>query len=664
MRQKKSVFNSIQVKWSIGLLVLTILPLLASTIFFTSYFSGVIKDDNEELANQALQINLDRIDDWIKNKTGAVEELIAQHDEIKTMNPEVIFPILNIMDQSDKQSEGYSIIDNKGILTNMINMTADMSKADYFLKAKETKAPSVADMSYLEQLDIHIIPVIVPIVDDKGEFLGGIAFSLTPEVLMEVGERITLGDSGYGYFISGDGVYYTSKDATRIGKNIDEFENTPEEKQAFETILNQDRGSVSFKENGQKLINYFGTVPNTDWKLIITVPESEIYGKLQNAQGLSVIIVVSAVVVVALIALFLSRFIVKPIVGVSNVMKGVADGDLQQRVSLKSKDEIGQMGENINLMIDSLSGIVQNINSTVGQVSTASSGLLQSANQSAEASGHIASAISEVAFSSNAQLQSSEQSTKAMEEMSIGVQRISETATEVSEQTETVTNEVESGYTEIQAAITQMNVIGETSQLTATQIKELDSHSEQIGQIVDVISTISRQTALLALNASIEAARAGEHGRGFAVVANEVKKLAEQTNESISSIAEIVTVIQNYTASMVQSVDKNIVESSKGISRIEEIGERFQHIRLSIREVFAQMQDVSATTQQLSAGSEEITASVEEMFNTAKESAANAQSVSNASEQQNVIMGAFVQHFRELDEMMLELKKLIQVFKV
>ncbi|MNW49813.1 hypothetical protein D3C74_272470 [compost metagenome] len=196
MRQKKSVFNSIQVKWSIGLLVLTILPLLASTIFFTSYFSGVIKDDNEELANQALQINLDRIDDWIKNKTGAVEELIAQHDEIKTMNPEVIFPILNIMDQSDKQSEGYSIIDNKGILTNMINMTADMSKADYFLKAKETKAPSVADMSYLEQLDIHIIPVIVPIVDDKGEFLGGIAFSLTPEVLMEVGERITLGDSG------------------------------------------------------------------------------------------------------------------------------------------------------------------------------------------------------------------------------------------------------------------------------------------------------------------------------------------------------------------------------------------------------------------------------------------------------------------------------------
>ncbi|MNZ79593.1 Methyl-accepting chemotaxis protein McpB [compost metagenome] len=385
---------------------------------------------------------------------------------------------------------------------------------------------------------------------------------------------------------------------------------------------------------------------------------------MQNAQGLSVIIVVSAVVVVALIALFLSRFIVKPIVGVSNVMKGVADGDLQQRVSLKSKDEIGQMGENINLMIDSLSGIVQNINSTVGQVSTASSGLLQSANQSAEASGHIASAISEVAFSSNAQLQSSEQSTKAMEEMSIGVQRISETATEVSEQTETVTNEVESGYTEIQAAITQMNVIGETSQLTATQIKELDSHSEQIGQIVDVISTISRQTALLALNASIEAARAGEHGRGFAVVANEVKKLAEQTNESISSIAEIVTVIQNYTASMVQSVDKNIVEISKGISRIEEIGERFQHIRLSIREVFAQMQDVSATTQQLSAGSEEITASVEEMFNTAKESAANAQSVSNASEQQNVIMGAFVQHFRELDEMMLELKKLIQVFKV
>lgn len=658
-------FQSIRWKWSMVLLALSIVPLLISTIFFTSYFSGVVEDDTEEIAKQTLQMNIDRMDEWIVSKTRAVEGLITEHEEFKTMKTEAIFPLLTILDHSDTQSEGYSVIDDKGILTNMLAMTADMSDAAYFLKAKETKQPSVADMSYLEALDIHIIPVIVPVLGDNGDFLGGVAFSLTPDVLTQMSERIKLGESGYGYFVSGSGMYYSSPDPERIGRTIEEFENTPERKAAFETILTQDSGSVSYHdENGQKLINYYGTVPNTDWKLIITVPESEIFAKVQSAQTFSVITIIIAVLVVTLISLFLTRLITKPIVRVSNVMKYVAEGDLKQRISLKSKDEIGQMGENINAMIDSLSDIVRKINLTVGEVSTASSELLVSANQSAEASGQIATAIDEVAMGAKTQLLGAEQSARAMEDMSIGVQRISEVAVDVTDQSEKVTSEVERGYEEARSAITQMNVIGEAAQHTAREIQELASHSEQIGQIVDVISMISSQTALLALNASIEAARAGEHGRGFAVVANEVKKLAEQTNESVSSIIELITVIQNSTTATAEAVEHSIQVMVEGVSRVENIGESFELIRSSIRGVSSQMHDVSSTTQQLSASSEEITASVEEMFRAAQESAANTESVSATSGQQSAIVGVISQSAKDLDEMMQELKQLIYVFKV
>ncbi|WP_044482243.1 methyl-accepting chemotaxis protein [Paenibacillus antibioticophila] len=663
MKGKKSLLNSIYVKWTALLLAISILPLLASIYFFTTYFGNLLQQDNEQIANQALEFNLERVDEWIGTKVGAVSDLIAQHEEFRTMDSDTIFPILNILDQSDNQSEGYSLIDKNGLLQNMLGMSSDMSTADYFLKAKETKTYSVADMSYLEALDLHIIPLIVPITDANGEFLGGVAFSVTPKVLGDMGNKIKLGETGYAYFISGDGVYYSHSDMSRIGKNVAEFEDTPEQAQAFQTILEQEQGMVSYKEEGKALLSYFGTVPNTNWKLIITVPEQEITGKLTQANQLITIILIASIIVVTFIALFFSRRIVRPILRISQIVRIVAEGDLKQHVEVKSRDEIGQMSEGINLMISNMAGIVQQINTTIGRVSASSSELFQSANHSAQAASEIATSIQDVAASANTQLQSAEQSSRAMEEMSVGVQRISETASGVSGQSEHVTSEVESGFTELQTAITQMNKIGQSSMETASKIKTMEEHSEQIGQIVDVISEISRQTSLLALNASIEAARAGEQGRGFAIVASEVKKLAEQTNNSIESISEIVKEIQNFSSIIVDATDRNNEEIASGIEHIRQVGERFQHIRLSIREVSNQMQDVSATTQQLSAGSEEITASVEDMFSTAKESAGNAHAVSEASERQNEIMDSFVQSFKTLDEMMTALKQQIQVFK-
>lgn len=663
MKGKKGLLNSIYVKWTALLLAISILPLLASIYFFTTYFGNLLQQDNEQIANQALEFNLERVDEWIGTKVGAVSDLIAQHEEFRTMDSDTIFPILNILDQSDNQSEGYSLIDKNGLLQNMLGMSSDMSTADYFLKAKETKTYSVADMSYLEALDLHIIPLIVPITDANGEFLGGVAFSVTPKVLGDMGNKIKLGETGYAYFISGDGVYYSHSDMSRIGKNVAEFEDTPEQAKAFQTILEQEQGMVSYKEEGKALLSYFGTVPNTNWKLIITVPEQEITGKLTQANQLITIILIASIIVVTFIALFFSRRIVRPILRISQIVRIVAEGDLKQHVEVKSRDEIGQMSEGINLMISNMAGIVQQINTTIGRVSASSSELLQSANHSAQAAGEIATSIQDVAASANTQLQSAEQSSRAMEEMSVGVQRISETASGVSGQSEHVTSEVESGFTELQTAITQMNKIGQSSMETASKIKTMEEHSEQIGQIVDVISEISRQTSLLALNASIEAARAGEQGRGFAIVASEVKKLAEQTNNSIESISEIVKEIQSFSSVIVDATEHNNEEIASGIEHIRQVGERFQHIRLSIREVSNQMQDVSATTQQLSAGSEEITASVEDMFSTAKESAGNAHAVSEASERQNEIMDSFVQSFKTLDEMMTALKQQIQVFK-
>nr|WP_275983976.1 methyl-accepting chemotaxis protein [Paenibacillus hamazuiensis] len=209
-----------------------------------------------------------------------------------------------------------------------------------------------------------------------------------------------------------------------------------------------------------------------------------------------------------------------------------------------------------------------------------------------------------------------------------------------------------------------MNVIGSAAHQTASVIEQLNKHSDEIGHIVDVISDISNQTSLLALNASIEAARAGEHGRGFAVVAGEVKKLAEQTSRSVSEIVNLIQLTQTSSAEAMDSMQQNVVAINEGVRKMEHIGQSFGTVRSLILQVSEQIQEVSATTEQLSAGTEEITASIEDMVSVAKESAANAQSVAGSSEEQSAIMENVASSAKSLHKLMNELKSLIKVFQV
>ncbi|MGP0585423.1 methyl-accepting chemotaxis protein [Paenibacillus timonensis] len=663
-RESQGKSGSFQRKLLMIILATSLLPLLGASVFFVSYFGDVITQNNEELVQSTLDMNIAKIDEWISGKSKAVENLVQQDPEFQTFQPDRIFPILNVLEQSDDQSEGFSIIDKNGMLTNMLGMSADSSKSPYFIEAKKNKTTAYSEMSYLEALDKYFIAAMVPVNDKSGQFLGGVAFSVTPDVLSQLSGKIKIAESGYAYVISNTGVYYSYPDTERFNKNIQDYAQTAELKNTVKTILGNPSGHVTYRdESGKEVITYFGTVPSTGWKMVITVPTQEIFAEVNNARNLSIAIAIATAILVFVIAFFLARQIVKPIRLVSTVMKKVADGQLSERVKVTSKDEVGQMSGNINLMIDSLATMVKQINRTIGEVAAASDELLNAARQSTEATAEITTAIQGVAGGTETQLMGAEQSARATEEMAVGVQRIAEASGSVSERAETAASEVENGYVQIQSAIEQMAHIQSTANQTATDIERLTAHSTEIGEIVNVISDISNQTALLSLNASIEAARAGEQGRGFAVVAGEVKKLAEQTSQSIAHIVELIQFIQGSTSQAAESVKNSIEEINKGIHRMENVGVSFGQIRESIHHVSSQIQDVSATTQQISAGTEEIAASVGDMLSTAKDSALSAQSVAGSSEEQAVIIKGIEASAQSLNQLMNELKEQIRVFK-
>lgn len=648
------------------LLVLSIVPFVVSTLFFVNYFGGVTKNDNDQNAQTIQDLSISRVDEWMQLKMSAMQELINQNPDFKTVNPKLILPPLKVLAASDNQIVNYVLIQTNGEGLDVNNAPINLADRAFFKKVLETKKPVISDMVINKQTNKYVLPMVVPILDDSGNVAGMISGTASPDTFASLTNKIKVGKTGYGYIISGAGEYYTYPDATRIGKQVADFTKSKNTQDAFKTIMTATSdSSITYKDDdGKEVITYYQAIPNTSWKLLITVPTSELFASVNQASYIGIILLIVVTVLVTLIAIILSRFIVKPIVAISTVMKEVADGNLNERVAVHSEDEIGQMSQNINSMIDSLSGIVQKINVTINHVASASEELLESAEQSSQSSTQIASAIQEVASGTETQLQGAQQSARAMEEMAAGIQRIAESSGIVSDQTGGVTKEVDDGYVEIQSAIEQMNVIGSAAHQAASVIGQLYQHSDEIGQIVNVISDISNQTSLLSLNASIEAARAGEHGRGFAVVANEVKKLAEQTKQSVSTIVNLIQSIQQSSSIAVESIQQNVTEINDGIGKMQHIGTTFDTIRSSIRQVSAQIQEVSATTEQMSAGTEEITASIEEMVGIAKESAENSQSVASSSEEQTAIMEDISSSAQSLNTMMSELKDLIKVFKV
>jgi methyl-accepting chemotaxis protein len=384
----------------------------------------------------------------------------------------------------------------------------------------------------------------------------------------------------------------------------------------------------------------------------------------QQIEMIQIGLIVLATVVSALVGWLVARSIVTPLRMVVNAADGMAQGLLNQKVELERKDELGQLALSFNQMSLNIRALIEQVKKAGDQVATSSEQLSESAEQTKQAVNHITLTIQEVATGAEAQVQGSEESAKAMEEMAIGIQRIAEKSSVVLDASVETVKEAEKGNDSIQIAVRQMDSISHSVNNSASVIKLLGERSKEIGDIVQVITSISSQTNLLALNAAIEAARAGEHGRGFAVVAGEVRKLAEQSRKSAEQITGLIQKMQEGTTQAVSAMEDGTREVKTGIVTVHQAGEAFERIVKAAQRVAEQIEEVSASSEQMSASSQQVTASVEEITTIAKESAEGTQNIASASEEQLASIEEISASSDALNKMAQELKEVIGKFKV
>jgi methyl-accepting chemotaxis protein len=399
----------------------------------------------------------------------------------------------------------------------------------------------------------------------------------------------------------------------------------------------------------------------------LKVAEKEAFYRQQMTQNISksVVAIVIGLILVTAAAFLISRKISQPILEVAGAAKKVADGDLTiKKINVSSNDEIGQLSKAFNLMTDNLAQLVKQVASASEQVAASSQELTAGAEQSAQASNEVAAAITDVAQGTEKQMGAVNDVSAVVEQMAAGMDQVLENTGHVVSSTESSAQATKEGQASIKRTIEQMEHIQDVVKHSAVLVERLGNRSREIGQIVEAISGIAAQTNLLALNAAIEAARAGEQGRGFAVVAEEVRKLAEQSQEAAKQIADLIAEIQGDTEMAVESMQDGTKEVETGAQVVQQAGTAFDKIAQHINEVTQQIHGISREIEQLAQGNERIVQSVQEVNRVSQVIADQTQSVSASTEEQSASVQEIASSSQVLATMAGNLEAALSKFRV
>jgi methyl-accepting chemotaxis protein len=379
--------------------------------------------------------------------------------------------------------------------------------------------------------------------------------------------------------------------------------------------------------------------------------------------GNGILIMVVFLVIIFIIQYFMTRLTLNPIRELVRGIGLVSEGNLNVRLKT-GNDDLGIINQKFNIMVERINDAMVQVQHTSNAVMNSAKSLHEISEQNSESTSLIIASIQEISDGIANQEQASSDSARGMTELSTVVLTIAENSSKVAEEAYDMEQKSIEGNASVEQVIAQMEQIQQIVSESAEAILSLDNRSQEIENIVSIIRGISSQTNLLALNASIEAARVGEHGRGFAVVAGEVRKLAEQSANSVSQISEVVKEIQEEIHKAVEALERGTNEVQRGIAISDVTGQLLSGILQATQNVASEIQEISSSTEELSAGTEELTATSESLSQSVGITALYSSEISISVHEQKETGNVLLNSSTDLTTMSEELQKLLSQFQV
>ncbi|AKB84042.1 Methyl-accepting chemotaxis protein [Methanosarcina barkeri 3] len=354
----------------------------------------------------------------------------------------------------------------------------------------------------------------------------------------------------------------------------------------------------------------------------------------------------------------------KPIYELLDASEKISNGDLDVKINRSSRSEISQLSQAFESMVENLRSLIKGIQENSVHLSTLSEEMSASSEEVASASRKISDTATEISNGTEMQSTKILDITHAMQDMTHNIQEIAENTQKVSKNTTIVNSTVNNIGNASREILVKMDRIRSSVDETKEVITELDSKSQQINEIVILITRIADQTNMLALNAAIEAARAGEQGRGFSVVADEVRKLADESGRAANNISSLIEEIRGSISETVESIEASKKDVQAGSLSVNNAVEMVAGIVTTINEITNMIEDVAAATEEQSSSIEEITSTLEDISSISEQSAAGTQETAAALEEQSASMSELANMASELSLLGERMKKATEKFKL
>ena len=505
-------------------------------------------------------------------------------------------------------------------------------RARGWYKAANAAQQTIVTEPYVAASSGKLVITVATPVQRQGQMIGVAGADIDLSSVSAIINSLNFGGHGHAFIVSADGKILIHPDSKLVLKTLAE---------AYPNgAPNVSPGLKEVKFDGKTQLisfNRVNGVPSADWYVALVLDKDTAFSMLSEFRTSALIAMVIAVVIIIALLGMLIRVLMQPLLTMGRAMHDIAEGegDLTKRLIIHGHDEFGALGLSFNRFVERIHTSIREVSSATGQVNEVALRVVAASNSSMFNSDQQASRTNSVAA--------------AINQLGAAAQEIAQNAALASQHSSDARSLAEDGQQVVDKTIHAMQQLSAKISDSCGNIETLNSNTVNIGQILEVITSISQQTNLLALNAAIEAARAGEAGRGFAVVADEVRNLAHRTQDSAQQVQKMIEELQVGARQAVGIMTESQRESESSVGIANQAGERLGSVTQRIGEIDGMNQSVATATEEQTAVVESINVDINEINTLNQEGVENLQATLRACadlEQQAARLKQLVGSFR------------------